>query len=304
MKILYLLPFLPQLLAAQTLDVRYNQLGDSEKNIANVTSVMVQTSPALNFKLQRIDARDMVGTTPVNMVTMQTSHKIRALTLGQTVGAATFTNSTELLFTTVIQKDYVWSQKHPYNLRLAYDRNVFGIVPNQLRNEIINTAVEADAEIFIKNKVWVRTFAQHGQFSDQNVRNILQLDARHYMPTGVFYGTSIYHQTFQNDVTQDLITRERMYWSPNRFISAEGQVGYKFPWNHTKFAGISYVGMGRQKIHNIPSQNIYKIHGQLMYKFTEHNSIGVWGNVSNNASNLNGPGYRWGTLGTSVQVTF
>lgn len=307
MKKLYLLLLLPQLLTAQSIETRYSQLGDSEKNISRITNVKTTLGDSSNtfaIKLQHIDAKDLFGKTPVNTFSVETAHNISSFSFGQNLGVASFTNNSELLFTTFFQKNYVWSQKNPYNVRIAYDRNLFGVVSNQLRNELAVDNIEADADVFIKNKIWVRGFVQRGAFTDNNERNIFQIDTRHYMSTGIFYGGSIYHQQFKKDVSQDTLPLSRTYWSPENFSSAEGQVGYKFPWNHTKFAGISYLSVGQQRINKNTSQNIFKINGQLVYKISTSNTVSVWGNISNNAANITGPGYQWGTLGTSVNVMF
>lgn len=307
MRKLYILFLTPQLLTAQSVETRYSQLGDSEKNISKITNVRATLGDSNNtfaIKLQNINANDFFGKTPVNTFSVETSHNISSFSFGQTVGVASFTNNDELIFGSFVQKNYVWSQKNPYNVRLAYDRNLFGVVSNQLRNELAVDNIEADADVFIKNKYWVRGFVQRGTFTDDNERNILQVDTRHYLSTGIFYGGSVYRQKFKKDVSQDTLPISRTYWSPENFSSAEGQVGYKFPWNHTKFSGISYLSVGRQRINQNASQNIFKVNGQLVYKITTANTVSIWGNISNNAANVTGPGYKWGTLGTSLNVMF
>jgi hypothetical protein len=310
-KLIGLLMFLiPVSMNGQGIDVRIGQLGDTERNVTTLMNTRVQfgtDSSQVGVRVNTQHASDLFGNITRTNYVMDSRKIIGGVTVGQHLGIAT-TDSTDSRFLIggFVEKNHKWNTKNPYTIKLSLDQNVIDVVARQIRTNVSTTGASLDMDVYLNNTVWVRSYFQATKFSDDNFRNILKLDVRKYSQSGVFYGSSGLYQTYSFDGFEEYrVTGNdvgRGYWAPTAYYSVEGQAGYKFPWNHTRFTGLGYLSAGIQQIDNNSPQNLMKVEGDFRYLLTKKFNVGIWGNLNNNAAvdgNVNG--YRWWTLGMSAK---
>lgn len=189
-----------------------------------------------------------------------------------------------------VNRTHKWGTKTPYSFNLNGTYAPVDDISKFIRADVAHARIEADADVYMRQKVWLRNNFQAGKFTDGNNRISNTSNIRYYGKNLIF-GTQLFHQQFSKDMNG---TRQIGYWSPEKYQSATGEVGYRMRKGDNM--SVQVIGnAGYQSINSTDNGPIFGAQAEARVS-----KLSLWASYNSNNSMNGEQNYRWSYVGARI----